>query len=391
MRNRFLFVAILLVPILVGCVARRTGVSWPDVTVLGDEQNILVSYEDFMVLVNPLDGSAIPLVNSEGVPRTDEEGNPLPWEITDDEADGARFYTTPIVRDDDTLLIANYNNSLITANQPNARVIDAEFATIDGKMISDLVVAEGILYISLSNAGLVALDYNDPTQELWSFDINRGAWSSPVVEDGIVYVSSVNHNLYALSATTGEEIWSLNLDGGIASSPLYADGHLYVGTFNHTVFDISVNGEILAEFEANDWIWSTPVLYENVLYVTDLSGSVYALDTTRELDIIWQNQVSEEGIRPSPLVTEDFVIVVDRSGRIFWLERLDGQPYLVEGEEGLEPLERTVDAEVLSELIVVDFADEEVSDMLIVSTTNKGRLLTGFTLNDGQRRWGYGR
>lgn len=391
-RSRLFFVILLLIPVLVGCVSRRNGVSWPNLTIVEQtEQQLMVSYEDFMVLLDPVTGLPIQLTNSSGGARVDEDGNPLGWEIDGDDADGARFYATPLFIDDETLLVANYNEGLITANFPNSRIMNPDHAELPGHVFADMVVSENILYVPLSDLGLVALDYNNPTNEIWRFEVERGIWSAPVVVNGVVYVGSIDHNLYALDAQTGDEIWTLNLGGAIASSPLHFDGHLYIGTLNHDIYDISLNGEILGDFEVEDWIWNTPVVFEGVLYVADLSGWVYALDISSDMSVIWRVKVSDKGIRPSPVVTEDYVIVADREGHIFWLQRPDGQSVMVESADGLIALVRDVDAEVLSDMVFIDFEDESESDLLIVSTTNKGKLITAFTIHDGERRWGYSR
>lgn len=391
-RNRLFFVALLLIPVLVGCVSRRNGVSWPNLTVIQQtESQLMVSYEDFIVLLDPVTGLPIQLTNSSGGSRVDEDGNPLGWEIDGDDADGAKFYATPLFIDDETMLIANYNEGLVRANFPNARVTNPEVAELPGHVFADMVVDDGLLYVPLSDLGVVALSYDNPREEIWRFEVERGMWSAPIVVNGVVYIGSIDHNLYALDGQTGEQLWALDLDGAIGASPVHIDGHLYIGTLNHDVYDISLDGEILAEFEANDWVWNTPVIYDDALYFADLSGRAYALDITNDLSLIWEAEVSGKGIRPSPVVTEDYVIVADRDGGIFWLHRADGQPVMVEGEDGLTALERDVDAEVLSDMIFIDFEDEGESDLLIVSTTNKGKLITAFTIHDGERRWGYSR
>ena len=66
-RRYLLLAAFILLLTATACVSRRSGVSWADMTVVGEENLILVSYNDFMALVNPANGNQITLgmVNDE--------------------------------------------------------------------------------------------------------------------------------------------------------------------------------------------------------------------------------------------------------------------------------------------------------------------------------------
>ena len=199
--------------------------------------------------------------------------------------------------------------------------------------------------------------------------------------DGIVYVASMEHYLYAVDGTDGSEIWRLDLGGALAASPIYADGHLYIGSLGGKIFDVSLDGQILAEFEADNWVWSEPVIADGVLFATDLSGYVYALDISNNLSSIWQTwdePLAEKGIRGRPLVVDSYLVVAARDGNVFRLER----------DSGLSTLIQEVDAEILSDITLIESSDDD--PLIIVSTVNNEKILVAFTL-DGVSRWTYGR
>ena len=54
--------------------------------------------------------------------------------------------------------------------------------------------------------------------------------SSPTVANGIVYVGSLDHNVYALNAKTGTKIWNYTTGDLVYSSPTVANGIVYVGS-----------------------------------------------------------------------------------------------------------------------------------------------------------------
>ena len=51
----------------------------------------------------------------------------------------------------------------------------------------------------------------DKLELAWSFATEDAIVSSPVVEDGIVYVGSSDQSLYAIDVATGKKKWSFNI------------------------------------------------------------------------------------------------------------------------------------------------------------------------------------
>lgn len=377
-----LFLAVLMV---VGCVPIRSGVSWANLSLVGDAQNILVAYNDYMVLVDSATGVPVQLLDSQGQGRVDERGNPRPWEVRGGDTD-SKFFAAPIFLDDGNLLVADYNSRLLTVNFAAARIDNPIPITIPGRVIADMVVDDSAIYVPLSDHDVVALDFNT-YEVLWTATTERGVWSSPVVVDDVVYFAAMDHYFYAVEAATGRVLWRQDMGGAVAASPVYHDGRFYVGTFSREILEVSRDGQILTRFKTQDWVWSTPVVRDDVLYVTDLSGHVYALSVDG-LTEIWRRRAASEGIRARPVVTDDYVIVAARNGTIFWLNRTTGQPVILDDS----PLERSVDAEVLSDMLLIEWGGAgDRQDLLIVSTVSNSRVLVAFTLHDGARRWVYQR
>lgn len=381
--HRFILIFVLaLSSFLVGCTGVRQGTSWPDVAYIpGDEgeSGILVAYNDFIVLVDPANGRPVQLRNTEGEIRTDEEGNPRRWEVRGGETD-SRFFNRPLLQDDGQFLVADYNNKLLNVNVSRAEVVGGSLGELPGHILANPVEADGVLYVPFSERDLGAYDM-ETLEEIWLFETERGVWASPILMDGIVYIPGMNHNLYAVDARTGEEIWQADLGGAIASTPLFHEGRFFVGTFNRAIFEISMDGEILSEYNTDNWVWSTPVLYDGVIYVTDLSGNVYALDIANGLAEVWMSDVSSRGIRPAPLVTDEYVIVADRGGNVYWLERATGTV--------IEDFTQETGSEILSEIILLE-REEPFEPLVVVSTVNANRTLVAFTL-DSVAQWTYDR
>jgi outer membrane protein assembly factor BamB len=236
------------------------------------------------------------------------------------------------------------------------------------------------MYVPLSDHGVQAFDL-ETLEQVWMVSTGAsGVWSKPIVADGVVYFSSMNNSVYAVDAAGGETLWTYDLGGAAAGSPTIYEGHLYVGSFARKLVKLSLSGELVGELETDNWIWSAPTADDGTLYVTDLGGTVYAIDANT-FEIEWQTKGSGGGIRAAPLVTDEYVIVGSRTGLVEWLNRSNGN----------EVFERAVEAEILSEMLLVEPSEtlNLPEPLVIVSTVDPSRLLIAFTASQGGRQWVY--
>jgi outer membrane protein assembly factor BamB len=266
-----------------------------------------------------------------------------------------------------------------------ARVVTPAGISIEGQVLANMVATDDIFYLPYQEEDLAAVD-RSTYDELWRVETEEGIWAAPLLHEGVLYVPSLDHNLYAVDAETGESVWSspVDLEGAITSTPLFYEGHLYVGSYSHKMYKVSLDGNIVEQHEGENWVWSTPVIYDNVLYYTDLSGNIYAL-STGDLSVQWSAKPADRGVRAAPLVTEDYVVMSSRDGRLYWLDR----------ESGSEVFDREVEGtpELLSEILLLE-QDEEAgvpSDIILVGSLDAGRLVAAFQLENGASLWTYGR
>ena len=288
----------------------------------------------------------------------------------------------PIRIDDETVLVADHNRRLLRVDSVVVEV-QRSFPLID-KVVASPLEADGILYVPFLNGGLSAISLED-YREVWRFPTEAGIWAQPLLVDDMLILASIDHFLYAIDRATGQRLWSVDLGGAVASTPLLANDRLYVGSFNKSFFEISLDGAILSEYATQNWVWGTPAIDENgIVYVTDLSGYVHALDTSGGLRERWSAQIAERGIRAGPLVYEERVIVSSRDGKVYWLDRYDGQ--LINARE--------IDdrPELLGDMLLLQPSDTLDIDepLLLVTSVHDGRLLIAFGV-DGRQTWVYPR
>lgn len=379
-RRGFLGALVLLALTLVACTAPLEP-SWGQMSLL--DGNILFAFGSDVIQLNPSDGSPANRYDSNGVLRVDEQGNPLRWALNSGNAQ-VRFYTTPITVDADTLLAISYDRKLFEVDRIAARINNPNGTDISGHVIASPLQNENTLYVPLSEKNLIALDMRDYLP-IWTFETERGVWAQPLLDAGVLYVTSMDHHVYAVDSITGAEIWRLDVGGAIASTPVLHDGFLYVGSFARKIHKISLTGELVAEYDTNEWVWGAPVIEGDTLYAADLGGWVYAVELTGDgFNEIWQRQVAGRAIRPSPLIAGDRIVVGSRDHFVYWLNI----------ETGETQVRHDVRAEVMSDLLLLEPSEDLqlTRSLVIVSTMARENLLFAFPADgNSEPIWKYPR
>ena len=71
---------------------------------------------------------------------------------------------------------------------------------------------------------------------IWKYTAGSWVVSSSAVVNGVVYIGSDDHSVYALNATNGIQLWNYTAVGEIESSPGVVNGLIYVGSDDGHVY-----------------------------------------------------------------------------------------------------------------------------------------------------------
>lgn len=206
-----------------------------------------------------------------------------------------------------------------------------ELGTNDN-IIVQAVFAEPPVYI------LPGLEASAPrtSERLWSFNINDNLQCSPVISDGIAYLTSENGYVYAINITDvkprlldTEPIWVFNTGGDyITSSVAVSDGVVYVATYDSHVFALSAqtdnpNGELLWCYTAlDDGFYATPTIEDGVIYLASCNGYILALSTnpnSEDGELLWSAPV-QGTMEASPVISNGVLFVGTTSGYVYALD-----------------------------------------------------------------------
>ena len=96
--------------------------------------------------------------------------------------------------------------------------------------LSTVAIADGLVYAVDLNGIFVVLDANTG-KEVWQHDTFANVWSSPLVADGKVYLTTEDGDVLAFKAgREKKELLQINMGDAIYTTPAAQDGVLYIAT-----------------------------------------------------------------------------------------------------------------------------------------------------------------
>lgn len=103
------------------------------------------------------------------------------------------------------------------------------------------------------------------------------------IKDDILYVADFSGIFHCLDAKTGKSYWNYDMFSASWGSPLIVDGKVYVGDEDGdvVVFEHSKESNMLAENYCENSVYSTPVVANDVLYISNKS-TLFAIGKKEE-------------------------------------------------------------------------------------------------------------
>ena len=238
-------------------------------------------------------------------------------------------YGTPALRDD-SLYFGGYDGVLYARFVPNLEKKWDE--PIGSPIVGGPTLVDDIVLVGADNGRVYAFQQEADDQRrysvsaLWTYQTGNKVWSSPIGVDGVVYATSLDKNLYAISLEDGTKLWQFTSDGAIASTPAYDSGTVYFGSFDSVFYAVdAADGSLRWKFEgAGSWYWGSPLVHGDTVYAPSLDGNLYALDK-RTGELRWTLE-TEGPIVGSPAVIFDMIAIGSDDGRLHIARISDGNP-----------------------------------------------------------------
>jgi outer membrane protein assembly factor BamB len=269
------------------------------------------------------------------------------WRYPGDNNNRLVFYAPPAVTPDGLVIVgsAGTDHSLIALDpgdingDTGAPVEEWRFTGARDHWVAAPLLFEDKLFAVNADGNLYILDLQDGQSAKEATVVRLGGrlWSRPTTDGERVYITSLDHSVFAINANSYEVLWHKDLGGAVPGSAVLAeDGTLYVGSLASQLerFD-PATGEHQSVVDAANWVWTTPSLDGDTLYFGDIDGNIYSYNTSAR-NLSWDPVKPDGPITASPLVREDYILVatesgsvfaLDRDGKVLWTEEVGGKIY----------------------------------------------------------------
>ncbi len=181
-----------------------------------------------------------------------------------------------------------------------------------------------------AQSGCVAGHLPDRLELAWRFQTQDEIKSSPVIQDGRVYVGSSDEHVYALELATGSKVWDAAVDDMVEAAPAVVDRSVYVGTMNGTVYALDADdGAERWTFATEEQVVGAVNWFRNpagkvFIVVGSYDTLIYCLDAESG-QVFWTHE-TEDYVNGSPAVGTDLCAFGGCNSLIRVLSLADGKP-----------------------------------------------------------------
>ncbi len=291
--------------LLSACATGTSTASWPGLA--ADKDNAYLANGQFVYAVRLADAAKI-------------------WQYP---AQGgtAEFFSDPVLTPDGQLLVGSSgrDNALYSLDPAKGTSKWAVPFTANDRWVASPLVVGNTIYAPNNNGTLYALQLATG-QLAWSVPVGRSLWGTPSTDGKLIFVTSLDHFLYAVDPNSHKVAWKTDLGGAIPSSPFVAsDGSsVYLGSFAKKVYAVDTGkGAVRWSADLKNWAWSTPILIGDTLIASDISGNLYSLAAASGKNT-WPEVKPDGPITASPLALPDGGVVVATESGFLYAYKPDG-------------------------------------------------------------------
>ncbi len=147
-----------------------------------------------------------------------------------------------------------------------------------GPSESSPLVENGTVYVADQN-GFVDAFAARTGRLLWRYDTGAPIKASPTLAYGRIYIGDYAGEMFALAARTGRLIWRSSGHGNFYSTASVDAGRVYVGSLDGRVYAFSArNGDVLWSFGTGSYVYASPAVWRGLVLVGSYDHVFYALD-----------------------------------------------------------------------------------------------------------------
>lgn len=237
---------------------------------------------------------------------------------------------------DGKLVVGTNDGKVIAVDLAQRKV--AWISNSTSEILATPKIADDVVYIHTMDGGLSALSMLDGRQ-LWRFTHNLPSLmlrrsSTPVLKNDLLIAGFANGKLLAMNKNDGSVIWSQEISHpkgttelqrmiDISADPLILGDRVYVASYQGNIAALTLSsGNIIWERDMPSFAGF--VADKNLLYVPSTNGNIAALDIESGATY-WLQTELEGRILSKPAIMDKYLVLADDDGNVYWLDKVTGK------------------------------------------------------------------
>lgn len=216
----------------------------------------------------------------------------------------------PLTIDNNRVFVCSRNNdhiyaiNKITGIADWSRQVDFNSTGSAPRINTNPVIVDENIYYGDNIGRFYSVDKNTGDKN-WSIGGFNSFFPSPTVfEDNIIV--GTYQELYSFDKNTGNQNWNYTPSGSFETSPFLENDRIYIGvSINGSGELICLNaesGQLIWKFDLENNTTSSPVVYDNVVYIGDWNKKLYAVKADTGV-LEWQIDIEE-------IIVKSFTLVI---------------------------------------------------------------------------------
>ncbi len=176
----------------------------------------------------------------------------------------------------------------------------------DGEIRSRPLVAESLILFACQMGMVYALSLNRELR--WRFRARRGFLASPIMQNALVFIGSLDTNFYAIDARSGWAAWKYRAGGAIVSTAAFWKDIVYFGSVDGYIYALDAGeGRVVWRYQTENQITGAASVYGGNLYIGGVDGVLYCFDALSGT-VRWRYQ-TDGPITGAPEIVEGIIYV----------------------------------------------------------------------------------
>ncbi|MEM9077617.1 MAG: PQQ-binding-like beta-propeller repeat protein [Bacteroidota bacterium] len=165
----------------------------------------------------------------------------------------------------------------------------------------------------------------------WKFKTADRIYSTPLIDNNMLFFGSGDGHLYALELETGKLAWKYKTAGKVHSSPFLYNNDVFFSSTDGNVYCLNkTDGTLRWKFESQgekqyglwDYYLSSPQVKENIVYWGSGDNHIYAIDA-RYGQLLWKFKTNDV-VHADAVVYKEAIYIGSFDGQLYKLNKYNG-------------------------------------------------------------------